>query len=128
MFVSSDHGDFAGDFHLVEKWPGGMDDILTRVPMIVRIPGGTKGHVVKEPINSFDMMATILEMANINVTHVHFAQSFVKQLHGASGDPNRTVYSEGGYLYHREIEPFDPEQSAAYSNPEKMYALFFLGM
>ncbi|XP_065836340.1 uncharacterized sulfatase YidJ-like [Oscarella lobularis] len=121
VFVSSDHGDFAGDFHLVEKWPGGMDDILTRVPMIVRIPGGTKGNVVEEPINSFDMMATILEMANINVTHVHFAQSFLKQLHGAPGNPNRTVYSEGGYLYHREIEPFDPEQSGSYDNPKGLY-------
>jgi choline-sulfatase len=120
VFMSSDHGDFAGDFHLVEKWPGGMDDILTRVPMIVRIPGGKKGHVVQEPINSFDMMATILEMAKVNVTHVHFAQSFIQQLYGANGDPNRTVYSEGGFQYHNEIEPYDPKQKG-YWNKESLY-------
>jgi choline-sulfatase len=120
IFMSSDHGDFAGDFHLVEKWPGGVDDILTRVPMLVRIPGGTKGHVVKEPINSFDMMATVLEMANVEVKHVHFAQSFLSQLHGAEGNSSRTVYSEGGFLYHNEIEPYDRKQQQL-NDPKNLY-------
>ena len=120
IFMSSDHGDFAGDFNLVEKWPGGVDDILTRVPMIVRIPGGAKGHVVKEPINSFDMMATILAMANVEAKHVHFARSFVDQLHGAGGNSSRTVYSEGGFLYHNEIEPNDPKQQQL-SDPKNLY-------
>jgi len=30
VFASSDHGDFGGDYGLIEKWPGGADDILTR--------------------------------------------------------------------------------------------------
>ena len=25
VFFSSDHGDFAGDYHMVEKWPGGSN-------------------------------------------------------------------------------------------------------
>ena len=118
IFVTSDHGDFSGDYHLVEKWPGGLDDILTRVPMIARIPGGAKGHVVEEPINSFDLFATLTDMAGVNVTHVHFARSFLPQLKGEKGNESRTVYSEGGYYYYREFEPNDPEQAAGYAKPQ----------
>ena len=44
----ADHGDWAGDFGLVEKWPSGLDDCLTRVPLIIRAPAGKRGHVVSE--------------------------------------------------------------------------------
>jgi choline-sulfatase len=46
--VFADHGDYAGDYGLVEKWPSGLEDVLTRVPLLIRTPGGTQGHVVKE--------------------------------------------------------------------------------
>ena len=36
--VWSDHGDYAGDYGLVEKWPSGLEDVLTRVPLIIRTP------------------------------------------------------------------------------------------
>ena len=39
VIASSDHGDWAGDWGLIEKWPSGMDDDLTRVPLIIRRPG-----------------------------------------------------------------------------------------
>jgi len=120
LFASSDHGDFAGDYHLVEKWPGGLDDILTRVPLVVSIPDGAQGHVVKEPVQAFDIMATILDLAGINVTHVHFAKSLKTQLLGAAGDSSRTVYSEGGYYYYNEIEPHDPLQPEL-NDPQNMY-------
>eukprot|EP00117_Sycon_ciliatum_P029466 scpid56464/ scgid23458/ Uncharacterized sulfatase yidJ len=121
IFVTSDHGDFSGDYHLVEKWPGGMDDILTRVPLIGRIPGGVKGHVVEAPVNVFDLFYTINVMAGTNVTHIHFAKSLLPELMGGPGDMNRTVYSEGGYQYFREFEPNDPEQKAVYANPHNTY-------
>ena len=38
FFVSSDHGDFSGNHHLVEKWPGAVDDLLTHVPFVARMP------------------------------------------------------------------------------------------
>ena len=39
----SDHGDFAGDYGLVEKWSNAGEDIITRVPLIVRTPGRQGG-------------------------------------------------------------------------------------
>lgn len=100
VFVLSDHGDYAGDYGLVEKWPSGAEDVLTRVPFIVRLPGGAAGHLVEEPIELFDLMATTLDLAGIQAQHTHFARSLVSQLHGAPGDPDRAVFCEGGYARH----------------------------
>jgi arylsulfatase A-like enzyme len=100
VMAFSDHGDYAGDYGLVEKWPSGLEDCITRVPLIVRTPGGAAGHVVDEPVELFDIMATTLELAGIEARHTHFARSLVPQLHGAAGDPERAVFAEGGYARH----------------------------
>ena len=96
----SDHGDWAGDYGLVEKWPSGLDDTLTRVPLVIRTPGGAEGHVVEEQAELFDIMPTILELAGIEPRHTHFAESLVPQLRGAAGNPERAVHAEGGYDLH----------------------------
>ena len=100
VFCFSDHGDWAGDYGLVEKWPSALDDTITRVPFVARIPGGAAGHVVAEPIELFDVMATTLELAGIPAWHTHFARSLVPQLGGAAGDLTRAVFAEGGYDPH----------------------------
>ena len=100
VIVFSDHGDYAGDYGLVEKWPSGVEDVLTRVPLIVRTPGGAAGHVVGAPMELFDIMASTLDLAGVQAQHTHFARSFVPQLHGAPGDPDRAVFTEGGYAFH----------------------------
>jgi choline-sulfatase len=100
VIVFSDHGDYAGDFGLVEKWPSGLEDVLTRVPFIVRAPGGAGGHVVREPVEMFDLMPTVLELAGLRARHTHFARSLVPQMGGAAGDPARAAFAEGGYGVH----------------------------
>jgi len=100
LIISSDHGDWAGDYGLVEKWPSALDDAMTRVPLIIRAPGNKNGHVVREPVELFDVMATVLELAGLEARHTHFARSLVPQLNGASGDPERAVFCEGGYDPH----------------------------
>lgn len=97
VIVCSDHGDWAGDYGLVEKWPSALDDTMTRVPLIVRTPGNQAGHVVKEPVEMFDIMPTILELSHVACGHTHYARSLVPQLQGAAGDAQRAVYAEGGY-------------------------------
>mgnify|MGYP001182330000 FL=1 len=100
FIVSSDHGDWAGDYGLVEKWPNAMDDDMVRVPLLIKTPGNKAGHVVKEQVELFDIMATVLELAGIKAEHTHFAQSLVPQLSGAPGDPDRAAFCEGGYDVH----------------------------
>lgn len=100
LTVTSDHGDWAGDYGLVEKWPSALDDTLTRVPLIVRGPHVRAGHVVREPVELMDVMPTVMELAGVPVRHTHFARSLVPQLQGAPGDPDRAVFAEGGYDPH----------------------------
>ncbi|MBJ68087.1 MAG: sulfatase [Gemmatimonadetes bacterium] len=96
----SDHGDWAGDYGLVEKWPSGLDDTLTHVPLIVRVPGMEKGHVVAPPMELFDIVPTTLELVGIEAQHTHFARSQVDALRGGNADPHRAVFAEGGYDGH----------------------------
>ena len=98
VIFSSDHGEWAGDYGLVEKWSSAMDDCLTCVPLIIRTPGGAKsGHVVEGVTQLYDVMATCLELANVPARHTHFARSLVPQINGAAGDPGSAGFVEGGY-------------------------------
>lgn len=100
VFIFSDHGEWAGDFGLVEKWHAGLDDCLTHVPMIVRTPDCKAGHVVDEQIELFDIVPTTLELAGIDLQHTQFGVSMMDTLNGAAGDPKRAVFAEGGYDLH----------------------------
>jgi choline-sulfatase len=103
LIVASDHGDYAGDYGLIEKWPSGLEDCLTHVPLLVRTPGGVQDHVVREMVELFDIMPTLLDLAGVQPTHTHFARSLTPQLRGAPGDSARAAYAEGGY------NPYEPQ-------------------
>jgi choline-sulfatase len=107
LVAGSDHGDYAGDYGLIEKWPSGLETCLTHVPLIARMPGGAAGHVVNEMTELYDIMATFMEFGEVSPRQVHFARSFVPQLKGARGDPDRASFTEGGYdLF--EPQAFEP--------------------
>lgn len=97
VFFCSDHGDYAGDYGLVEKGWSDMVDDLNHVPLIVRIPGGVKGHVVDELVELFDIMPTCLNLAGTKPHHTHFARSLIPQLQGKAGDANRLAHCEAGW-------------------------------
>ncbi len=97
VFLLSDHGDYAGDYGLVEKWPSGLEDVLTHVPLIASVPGGTQGNSSENIVELFDVMATCLDLANTQAHHTHFARSLMPQIHGGAGNPKRAAFSEGGY-------------------------------
>lgn len=110
VFLFSDHGEWGGDYGLVEKWPSALDDTMTRVPLIVRGPGVKAGGVCQEIVEQFDVMPTTLQLAGIAANHTHFARSLVPQLQGAGGDPHRAAFSEGGYNTY-EPQCFEPMES-----------------
>lgn len=115
VIICSDHGDWAGNYGLVEKWPNAMDDDLVRVPLIIRSPGNSKGHLVREQVEMFDIMPTVLELAGLKATHTHFAKSLVPQIRGEQGDPHRLAFCEGGYDLH------EPHCSEAYAEGKGRY-------
>ena len=103
LIATSDHGDYAGDYGLVEKWPDGFEDVLTRVPLIVKGPGVKQGHRVTSQVELLDLMPTMLESAEIEPQHLFFGKSLWPALKGENGDPERVVYGDGGYDVH---EPY----------------------
>jgi choline-sulfatase len=127
VFLLSDHGDYAGDYGLVEKWPSGLEDVLTHVPLIARVPGGIQGNSSENIVELFDVMATCLDLAKTQAQHTHFARSLMPQIHGAPGDAKRSAFCEGGY---NQYEPqcfeddsppgslYYPKENLQNTNPE----------
>ena len=122
VIVISDHGDWAGEFGLVEKWPSALDDTILRMPLVMRMPGGVAAHIVDTPVELFDIMATILELAGVAAEHTHFAKSLVPQLSGARGDEERAAFAQGGYDPH-EPHCFEGRSVGTYAQrgPDNIY-------
>jgi arylsulfatase A-like enzyme len=116
LFVMSDHGDYAGDYGLVEKWPSGLEDCLTHVPLLIRAPGGRPGIVADDMVELYDVMQTSLDLAATKAKHTHFSRSLVPQLNGSQGDPDRAAFAEAGYnIYEPQcFEPAGPNVSVNY--------------
>ena len=114
IVVSSDHGDYAGDYGLVEKWPSGLESCLTHVPLIARIPGLLGAPASREMVELYDIMPTFLELAGARATHTHFARSLLPQIGGRPGDPDRAAFSEGGYNIY-EPQAFEPRLGGIYA-------------
>ncbi|MHA1371642.1 MAG: sulfatase-like hydrolase/transferase, partial [Promethearchaeota archaeon] len=94
----SDHGDYAGDYGLVEKWPTGMQDCLVKVPLIIKIP---KISPIKKEFEEFtqsiDIFPTILELAGVETPYTSFAKSLLPLITGATRKHREAIFVEGGY-------------------------------
>lgn len=99
LFVFSDHGDFAGDYGLVEKWNHGTDDCLLHVPLIARVPGRLEGGRVRAGVvELLDLYATILDAAGVRSSHPHFSRSLLPD--GTNPLPQEgrdAAFSHSGY-------------------------------
>lgn len=114
LVMSSDHGDYAGDYGLVEKWPAGLETCLTHVPLIARVPGIVGTPASREMVELYDVMSTFLELAGTRATHTNFARSLLPQIHGQPGDANRCAFTEGGYNIY-EPQAFEPRLGGMYA-------------
>lgn len=105
----ADHGDYAGDYGLTEKWPNGMEDCLLHVPLIVKCP---QINPVKLKIDnltqSIDIFPTILELADIHTPYTHFGKSLLSLIRGETESHRDAVYAEGGY---------DPREPQCFEKP-----------
>lgn len=114
----SDHGDYTGDYGLVEKWPSGLEDVMTRVPLIIKVPGmgdSNKGARWTDPVQLYDTMPTVLELAGVTPRHIHFGKSLTKQIAGTAtkDDARKYVFAEGGFA---SFEPRDLESDCDAAN------------
>ena len=99
LVVTSDHGDFAGDYLLVEKTQNTFEDVLTNVPLAIRVPGlAPLPHTSEALVEMIDLLPTLLEVAGIELAHTQFGRSLVPVLRGETEEHREHVFSEGGAL------------------------------
>ena len=101
VFFFSDHGDYTGDYGLVEKTQNTMEDCLTRVPLIVKPPkrAPVKPRVSDALVELVDFPATVYDLAGIDPGYDHFGKSLLPHLSGDTDAHRDAVFCEGGRLY-----------------------------
>jgi arylsulfatase A-like enzyme len=125
-----DHGDFAGQYGLVEKWDTAMADCIMHVPFILCSPGLPGGRRVASLSEHTDIAATVLELLGVtpDATWGMHGESLLPVIGGGKG--KEAVFGDGGHeaaLWKR----FDPnmvrngvgvdgKQETYLSSPESM--------
>jgi len=99
-FVFSDHGDFTGDFGLVEKMQNTFQDCLTRTPFLMKAPASypVEPGIREALVENLDLSATVYELAGIKPTYTSFGKSLLPQLARPGLEHRDAVFCEGGRL------------------------------
>jgi arylsulfatase A-like enzyme len=101
VFFFSDHGDFTGDYGLVEKTQNTLEDCLTRVPLVIKPPASVpvKPRVSEAMVELVDFPATVYALTGINPGYTQFGRSLLAVLSGETDEHRDAVFCEGGRLY-----------------------------
>lgn len=121
----TDHGEYLGDYGLIEKWPSGLDDCLVRNPLVIAGPGVGQGQVCDGLVEMIDLLPTLCELADTEAGHVHFGCSLVPVLTGQTSIHRDAAFSEGGFRVDEEPQneplanyPYDVKTSLLHDEPE----------
>lgn len=93
----SDHGDYAGDYGLVEKWPSGFEDVLMRVPLTIKLPSNERTAMIPALCETFDLTPTILDIAGVDLAHDQYGKSLLPLIRGEALSHKEAVFVEGGH-------------------------------
>jgi arylsulfatase A-like enzyme len=101
VFLFSDHGDFTGDYGLVEKTQNTFEDCLSRVPFIVKPPAWVpvQPRVSEALVELIDFPATVEALTGIEPGHDHFGRSLLPVLAGQTDEHRDAAFCEGGRLH-----------------------------
>lgn len=125
IFVFSDHGDYTGDYGIVEKTQNTMEDCLTRVPFVIKPPKWVpvKPRVCNALVELVDFPATVYDLANIDPGYDHFGKSLLRVLSGDVDEHRDAVFCEGGRLYgERQAMELESSSSRGGANAAGLYA------
>ncbi|MBY9003258.1 MAG: sulfatase-like hydrolase/transferase [Candidatus Lokiarchaeota archaeon] len=108
IFMSADHGDYAGDYGLTEKWPNAFQDCLVNVPLIIKTPKSQiKNKIIEELVQTIDIFPTVLNIAKIITPYTHFGIDLLPLINNEIETVREVVFAEGGYNP-REPQCFEP--------------------
>ena len=117
VFVFSDHGDYTGDYGLVEKVQNCFEDALTNVPLIVKPAAGIacKPRVTPALAELNDLCATLSDMTGVDLGYVQYGTSLLPVLAGDDAGKD-AVFSEGGRGFGDR-----PSMELGHDDPHDMY-------
>ncbi|MCJ7549288.1 MAG: sulfatase-like hydrolase/transferase [Anaerolineae bacterium] len=100
VFVFADHGDYTGDYGIVEKTQNTFEDALSRVPFIIKPPKDVpvQPRVSEALVELIDFPATVYDLAGIEPGYWHFGQTLLPVLAGETDAHRDAIFCEGGRL------------------------------
>ena len=100
IFFFSDHGDYTGDYDLVEKAQNTFEDCLTRVPFLIKPPKGfnTDPGITDSFAELVDFYATAMDFAGVVPGRDQFGKSLAHVLADRSAVIRTAVFCEGGRM------------------------------
>ena len=121
MFFFSDHGDFTGDYGLVEKTQNTFEDCLTRVPLIVKPPAdqALEPGIRDQLVELIDFSASVYDWTGIDPGYDHFGRSLTPLIASSDAEHRAAVFCEGGRRFGE--EQAKEKQSPAYDDPSVLY-------
>lgn len=113
----SDHGEYLGDFGVIEKWPSALHSCITRDPLVISGPGVPAAGTVEKMVELVDVFPTLLDLAGIEAGYAHFGRSLLPVLRDPVAEHREYAFSEGGFLVEEEPKferaPFPYDRKAA---------------
>ena len=122
----ADHGEYLGDFGLIEKWPSAMDHCITADPLIVSGGDLPAGQECSSMVELIDILPTVLDLAGVAAPHRHFGQSLVPLIEEPDRDHRRYAFTEGGFseLEEPQLErpsfPYDLKGAIQHEEPRSV--------
>lgn len=100
VFFFSDHGDFTGDYEMVEKAQNCFEDCLSKVPFLVKPPQDytVDAGISDSLVELVDFYATAMEFADVTPSHTHFGKSLHPVLANRMQEIRQYAFCEGGRL------------------------------
>jgi len=102
VFFFPDHGEYLGDYGLIEKWASGQHDCLLHNPLVAAVPGGREGNTAAALVELVDLVPTLLELAHVEPQYTQFGRSLVPLTVDGSLPHRDAAFSEGGFATHEE--------------------------
>lgn len=96
VIVTADHGQGLAEGRERHGWPKHrlLYDWCIRVPLIVRIPGRTRGEVVQAQVRTIDILPTVLEALDVGARQPMEGASLLPLIAGQREDVPRLAYAD----------------------------------
>ncbi len=125
----SDHGDFAGEHQLPEKWDTSFYDCITRVPLVIHAPHKLGPARIPALVESIDILPTLLSIVGVEVPKGVQGIDLNPLMRGEVNAVRDVVFCQGGQepgLLELAVAPdakprpcvaYQMKQSALYAQP-----------